>query len=80
MAIRPVRTTKHQGSPSTMSTAAAEPEIIDGVPHFVCKSKKDIPDSVKEHPYTVAIPNSVTEIGRFAFSGCTGLTGRDYSQ
>ena len=57
-----------------MPTAAAEPAEHDGVPHFVCADQWEISDSVKEHPYTVAIPDGVTVIRMNAFAGCTGLT------
>ena len=57
-----------------MSTTAAEPTEHDGVPHFTCAHKQDITESVRERPFSVTIPDGVTEIGESAFFQCTGLT------
>ena len=54
-----------------MSTAAQQ---HDGVPHFECTRKAEIPESMHNRHFSVTIPNGVTQIGVNAFQGCTGLT------
>ena len=45
--------------------ATADPATAEqgGVPHFVCKDQSKISESMRDRPFSVTVPDGVTEIG-----------------